>query len=248
MTAPQRPETSSLFRGEPGPWSRRILVVDDDEAIRSMVSDKLEYEGYEVWTARDGQHALEVLDRRGLPHLAVVDLLMPRMDGFAFCQAVQQYVDLPVIFLTAVDDEETILRGIQSCAEDYVTKPFSPRLLAARVDRVLRRIGDFAYTLEPCMRIDETLVVDLSHQEVWLDGEQVRLTPTENKILHILLSSAPRLVTSRYLLDRIWPHEEAGEDVLRVHVHRLRGKLQGSANSDPYILTERGRGYRFRAR
>ncbi len=248
MTAPQRAEISPLIRGEPNPWSRRILVVDDDEAIRSMVSDKLEYEGYEVWTACDGQHALEVLDRRGLPHLAVVDLLMPRMDGFAFCQAVQQYVDLPVIFLTAIDDEETILRGITYCAEDYVTKPFSPRLLAARVERVLRRIGDFAYTLEPRMKIDEFLTVDLAHQQAWVDGAPVRLTPTENKILHILLSNAPRPVSNRYLLDRVWPREEAGEDVLRVHLHRLRAKLQGSAHSEPYILTERGRGYRFRAR
>lgn len=247
MEVPQRSSSPVPHQAGTAAWPRRILVVDDDEAIRSMVRDKLEYEGYEVWTAGDGQQALELLDRRGLPHLAIVDLLMPCMDGFAFCQAVQRYVDLPVIFLTAVDDEETIVRGITLCAEDYVTKPFSPRLLAARVERVLRRTGDFDGALQPRVRIDETLQVDLAHQEAWTGGEPVRLTPTENKILHILLSNAPRVVTTRFLLGRIWPHQEVGEDVLRVHVHRLREKIAKNAGARQYILTERGLGYRFNA-
>lgn len=225
--------------------NQRILVVDDDDFIRSMVCDKLEYEGYEVWTANDGQHALVIIDRRGLPHLAIVDIHMPGMDGFKFCEIVQQYADLPVIFLTAVDDEETIIRGIKYFAEDYVTKPFSPRLLAARVERVLRRIGDFSYALAPKVKIDAFLEVDLAHQEAVVNGELVRLTPIENKILHILMRNAPRAVSTRFLLERIWPQEEVLEDVLRVHVHRLRDKLENNAGARRYILTERGLGYRF---
>jgi len=224
---------------------QRILVIDDDQAIQRMVCDRLEYEGYEVWTAGDGKQALEVIDRRGLPHLAIVDIHMPAMDGFEFCHAVHQYADLPVIFLTAVDDEETIVRGIRECAEDYVTKPFSPHQLAARVERVLHRIGSFAYVLEPWLRIDQFLQIDLAHQQVMVNGELVKLTPIENKILHILLSSAPRVATTRFLLDRIWPNESVLEDVLRVHVHRLREKVEKDSGSRRYILTERGLGYRF---
>jgi len=123
---------------------QRILIVDDDPAIRQMVRDKLDREGFEVLEAASGQEALAVIDRRGLPHLAIVDINMPGMDGFEFCQAVQCFCDLPVILLTAIDEEETVIRGIEHYAEDYVTKPFSPRELVARVRRVLRRTGDLS--------------------------------------------------------------------------------------------------------
>lgn len=227
------------------PRFQRILVIDDDEAIRQMVCDKLEYEGYEVWTAEDAQQALAIMDRRGLPHLAIVDIHMPGMDGFQFCEIVHQYADLPVILLSAVNDEETIVRGIKYFAEDYVTKPFSPRQLAARVERIMHRVGDFAYTQDPGMKIDEFLEVDLAHQRAVVDGKPVRLTPIENKILHILISNAPRVVTTHFLLDRIWPQAGVLEDVLRVHMHRLRDKIVANSRSEEYIVTERGLGYRF---
>lgn len=226
-------------------WHRRILVIDDDEVIRNMVRYKLEYEGYEVWTAEGGQNALGIIDRRGLPHLAIVDIHMPGMDGFEFCEIVQRYADLPVIFLTAVDDEESIIRGIKYFAEDYVTKPFSPRQLAARVERILHRIGDFSYAEGTIVKCSGSLLVDLVHQLAVVDGVQVKLTPIENKILHILMSNAPRVVNTRFLVDRIWPQEEVSEDVLRVHMHRLREKIDNQSNSNKFILTERGLGYRF---
>ncbi len=115
--------------------TRRILVVDDDPAIVRLVKDRLEYVGYDVVTAPSGQAALNAIAQIGLPHLAIVDINMPGMNGFEFCKTVQQFSDLPVILLTAVDEEETIIRGIQHFAEDYVTKPFSPRELVARVER-----------------------------------------------------------------------------------------------------------------
>ena len=126
---------------------QRILVVDDDPAILRLVKTKLESAGYEVLTADSGMDALEVIGRSGMPHLAIVDINMPLMNGFDFCEAVQQFSDLPVIMLSAQDEEDTIIRSISHYAEDYVTKPFSPRELVARVERVLRRIGDFGYTL-----------------------------------------------------------------------------------------------------
>ena len=224
---------------------QRILVIDDDPAILRLVSDKLDRAGYQVSTAASGQQALESIDRRGLPHLAIVDINMPGMDGFAFCRIVQAYTDLPIIMLTAVDEEETIIRGIEQFAEDYITKPFSPRELVARTERVLRRIGDFAYTLEPITKVGEELAIDFVHHEAWVEGEPVSLTPTETKLLYILMRNAGHTVTTDFLLRRVWPLEEVFEDTLRVHIHRLRKKIQDSASQLPYITTERGIGYRF---
>lgn len=227
------------------PKFQRILVVDDDPAILRMVGDKLERQGYEVLTAANGKEAMAVISRRGLPHLAIVDLNMPEMNGFEFCRQVQSYSDLPVIMLTAVDEEETVIRGIEQYAEDYVTKPFSPRELVARVQRVLRRMGDYAYTLAPVTKVDDRLAVDFHYQQAWVDGEAISLTPTETKLLYILMRNAGRTVTTGFLLRRLWPLEEAIEDTLRVHVHQLRKKIQASGSEPQYISTERGIGYCF---
>lgn len=227
------------------PEFQRILVVDDDPAILRMVGDKLDRQGFEVLTAANGKEAMAIIGRRGLPHLAIVDLNMPEMNGFEFCRQVQSFCDLPVIMLTAVDDEETVIRGIQHYAEDYVTKPFSPRELVARVQRVLRRMGDYAYTLAPVTKVDDRLAVDFAQQQVLVDGEAVPLTPTETKLLYILMRNAGRTVTTGFLLRRLWPLEETLEDALRVHVHQLRKKIEASQSEPEYICTERGVGYRF---
>ena len=228
--------------------SQRILVVDDDPAILRLVGDKLDRAGFEVWTAATGQQALDLISRQGLPHLAIVDIMMPGMDGFEFCRTVQRYSDLPVIMLTAVDEEETVIRGIQLFAEDYMTKPFSPRELVARVRRVLRRIGDFAYALDPVMQVDGRLAVDFAHQQAVVDGQPVVLTPTETKLFYILMRNAGRTVTTDFLLRRLWPLDDVFEDVLRVHVHRLRQKIEPVPGRPRYVVTERGLGYRFVAR
>jgi DNA-binding response OmpR family regulator len=227
--------------------SQRILVVDDDPSVLQLVKDKLELAGYDVLTASAGQQALDLIARYGLPHLAIVDIMMPGMDGFEFCRTVQQYADLPVIVLTAVAEEETIIRGIEHFAEDYITKPFSPRELTARVERVLRRIGDFAYAFDPLTRIDQHLAVDFAHQQALVDDKTIPLTPTETKILYILIRNAGRTVTTDFLLKRLWPREEVFEDTLRVHIHRLRHKIEPNPNQPCYILTARGMGYSFPA-
>ncbi|NJN92707.1 MAG: response regulator transcription factor [Anaerolineales bacterium] len=224
---------------------QRILIVDDDVEVLRLVKDKLDRTGFEVLTAASGQSALEVIERYGLPHLAIVDITMPGMSGFEFCQTVQQFSDLPVILLTAIDEEETIIQGIEHFAEDYVTKPFSPRELVARVQRVLRRMGDFAYTLDPLTHIDEHLTVDFAHQRALVAGQPVALTPLETKLLYLLMRNAGRTVTTDFLLRRLWPHEEVFEDTLRVHVHRLRHKIELTPVQPRYIVNERGVGYIF---
>ena len=226
---------------------QRILVVDDDPAVLQLVRDKLDREGFQVYVAASGQEALEAIERWGLPHLAIVDINMPGMDGFEFCQVVQRFCDLPVILLTAIDEEETVIRGIELYAEDYVTKPFSPRELIARVRRVLRRIGDFAYTLEPVIRVDDRLAVDFAHQQAAVEGQPVSLSPTETKLLYLLMRNAGRPVTTDFLLRRLWPLEEVFEDALRVHIYRLRHKIESTPSRPHYVVTERGLGYQFMA-
>ncbi len=221
--------------------------MDDDPAVRRLLHDKLEGAGYEVWTAASGDDALEVIGRRGVPHLAVVDINMPGMNGLRFCDAVQQFSDLPVIMLSAVDEEDTIVGSISRYAEDYVTKPFSPRELLARVQRVLRRIGDYSYTWDVETRVDDFLLVDIPHQRAIAGGQVVALTPTEAKLLYLLMRNAGHTVTTDFLLRRLWPMEEVFEDTLRVHVHRLRHKIEPVPARPRYVLTERGSGYSFPA-
>ncbi len=236
---------STVLLGRENAGLQRILVIDDDAAILRLVKDKLEGAGFEVATATSGGHAFDVINRVGMPHLAIVDINMPGMNGLEFCQKIQEYSDLPIIMLTAVDEEDTIIRTISQYAEDYVTKPFSPRELLARVERVLRRMGDYAYTLDPVTRIDEHLSVDFAHQQVFIRNQSVPLTPTESKLLYILMRNAGRVVTADFLLRRLWPMEEVFEDTLRVHIHRLRHKIEPVPSQPHYVCTERGLGYSF---
>jgi DNA-binding response OmpR family regulator len=225
-----------------------ILAIDDDPNVLSIVSYKLQDAGYEVRTAASGRQGLDIIAQRGLPHLAIVDINMPGMNGFEFCQTVQQSTDLPIILLTAVDDEESIIRGIEQYAEDYIVKPFSPRELLARMQRVLRRIGDFGYTLAPQVRVDEYLSVNLVQQRATISGVGIALTPIENKLLYILMRNAGQTVTTEFLLRRLWPLDTVYEDTLRVHVSNLRKKIEPEPSQPRYIITMRGTGYKFPAR
>ncbi len=224
---------------------RRVLVVDDNEQTLQVVRMTLERGGFEVLTASGGQEALTLIQRNGLPHLALVDLNMPMMNGFEFCQALHEFSDVPVVMLTAVDEEHTIVKGIDLYAEDYIVKPFRPSELVARINRVLRRIGDFAYVLDPVVHIDKSLSVDFSNRTAYMDEEEISLTPTETKILYILMRNAGQTVTTDFLLRRVWPLETAYEDRLHVHVHRLRRKVEKNPSEPEYIISKRGSGYVF---
>ncbi len=198
-------------------------------------------------TAVSGEDALEVMAREGLPHLVIVDIHMPPgMSGFEFCRTVHQFSDLPAIMLTAVNEETTIIEGLDEHAEDYIIKPFSPAELVARVKRVLRRMGDFAYTLEPLTRVDDHLTINFPERKAIVDKKTVSLTPTETKLLYILMRNAGQTVTTEFIIRRIWPLEPAYEDRLHVHMHRLRRKIEDKSRPR-YIVSERGAGYVFRA-
>ncbi len=225
--------------------SKRILTVDDDPVVRRVLSAALEDAGFEIWGAESGEEALRLLETRGLPHLAVVDIVMPGMDGIELCARLQEFIDLPIIMLTGVTDTKTVVDVIRRLAEDYVVKPFKAPELVARVERLLRRIGDFSYALEPRIRIDERLEVELARQLAFVDGQQVELTPTETKLLYLLMRSAGHTLLTGYLLKRLWPLEEVFEDALRTHVYRLRKKIEASPRRPRYVITRRGFGYTF---
>ncbi len=222
-----------------------ILVVDDEPDLRQLVSLTLETDGLAVASAGSTQEALDWIAAHGLPHLAVVDIMMPGRSGLELCREVQRYSDLPIILLTAVDDDETVIRSIEELAEDYVRKPFNPRELCARVKRVLRRIGDFAFAAAPVTVVDDYLAIDFANQIAMVAAERIALTPIESKLLHILSRSARRTVSTDYLLRRIWPLDEVFEDTLRVHIHRLRQKIEPTPNQPRYLVTQRGAGYSF---
>lgn len=225
--------------------TRKILAIDDNTFTLRIVQHTLEQAGYQVVTAVSGKDALNIINRHGIPHLAVVDLHMPVMSGFEFCRQVREFSDLPIIMLTAVNNEETIIEGLEEYAEDYIIKPFNPSELVARVNRVLRRMGDYTYTLDAVTKIDDRLKINFPNREAIIDGQSISLTPTESKLLFILVRNAGRIVTTDFLLNRIWPLQDAQEDRLHVHIHRLRRKIELDPNEPSYIIAERGTGYRF---
>ncbi len=232
---------------ETTPENQRILVVDDNAYALRIAQHTLEQAGFTVSTAISGAEGLKLISRYGLPHLAIVDLHMPEMSGFEFCRQIHEFSDVPVIMLTAANSAETIIEGLEQHAEDYIVKPFNPLELVARVRRVLARMEDYTYTLESTTRIDDQLTINFPLREAVLDGETLSLTPTETKLLYILVRNAGRIVTTEFLLNRIWPMEDAREDRLHVHVHRLRGKIEKDPNSPIYIIAERGVGYSFQS-
>ncbi len=224
---------------------QRILVVDDDVHIRGLVRRRLEADGYEVVTATNGIEAIEKV-KQALPHLAIVDLRMPGMSGFELCRRMKMFGDIPVILLTAVDDAETKVAGLEQWAEDYVTKPFDGRELLARVRRVLARFSQSDQLDRPEVMVDGRLRISFTNRWVERDGERIALTPTEARILHILLRNEGQVVTTDTLLARVWdPGEDAFVEGLRVHIRRLREKIEPDPTRPRYLLTARGIGYRF---
>ena len=226
----------------------RILIVDDDAMAREILKRILEHAGYEVMTAGSGPEALRKL-HEGIPHLVVVDLMMPEMDGFELCRRIKSHLDVPIVILSAVAAVESKVEGLQMYAEDYIVKPFEKEELVARVQRVLRRYGESAGVEQPEVVIDQDLQINFVQHWARVKGQQVTLTPTESKLLFLLVRNAGRVVTNETLLAKAWAgDEEAYEEGLRVHISRLRSKIESNPSKPVYIQTKRGVGYRFSAK
>jgi two-component system, OmpR family, KDP operon response regulator KdpE len=220
----------------------RVLVCDDDPQIRRALRVVLTQAGYEVLLTSTGAEALELADSAG-PHVAIVDLVLPDVHGITLCAKLRSKSPMPIIVLSALGEEATKIQALESGADDYVTKPFGPGELVARIQAVLRRAGRVQ---EPPQVELDGLVVDLQARLVWLDGEEVHLTPIEFSLLRVLAGNQGLVMTHRRLLVEVWgPEQAAATPLLRTHIGNLRAKLDGSGRT--FIRTEAGIGYRFRA-
>ena len=219
-----------------------VLLVDDDPTLLSVLARRMGREGYDVQTAASGEHALRVLER-AWPQLLVVDLMMPGMDGFELCKRIKRIADLPIIVLSAVDASEAKVRALEDYAEDYITKPFNPDELVARVQRVLRR----AAAGRPHLVLDGgELEIDLAARRVTTAAGQAPLTPTEVRLLQVLIASIDSTVPTETILDRVWSESDGADpSYVWVTVRRLRRKLERDPDRPRHLLTDRGVGYRL---
>ena len=227
------------------PTEKMILIVDDEDRMRRFVRMNLELEGYRVSEAGDGLEALNKV-RDELPDLILLDVTMPKMDGFETLSRIREISTVPVIMLTVRGDEQDRIRGLDLGADDYVTKPFSPRELSSRIQAVLRRAEMPPPVGKTTIRIDDRLQVDFRRREVIVDGKRISLRPTEYRLLYHLINNAGWVMTHSMLLSKVWGYEyrdEAG--LLRLYITYLRKKIEPDPSHPRYILTERGVGYRF---
>ncbi len=224
----------------------RVLVVDDERRMIGFIRMNLELEGHLVLEAHNGYEALEAL-RKNLPDIILLDVMMPELDGFETLRLVREISDVPVIMLTARGEEDDRVYGLELGADDYITKPFGPRELSSRVRAVLRRYAtSTSDPQEAVLKIDERLSVDYNRREVIVNGEHIKLRPTEYRLLYHLIQNAGWTVPHEQLLAKVWGYEYREEaHYVRLYVNYLREKIEENPSEPVYILTERGVGYRF---
>ena len=220
-----------------------VLVVDDEPIVREVVVRYLQREGYRTLEAADGERARELIEREP-PSLVVLDVMLPGTDGLSLCRWIRSRSDLPVILLTARGEEADRIVGLELGADDYVTKPFSPRELAARVRTVLRRaappvLGDARLVLAG-------LEIDAAAREVTKSGRELKLTALEFDLLWFLASNRRHVFSRNQLMDRVWGYEAALDTgTVTVHVRRLREKIEDDPSHPKLLETVWGVGYRF---
>ncbi|NPV86005.1 MAG: response regulator transcription factor [Anaerolineae bacterium] len=225
--------------------NQTILVVDDEERMARFIRLNLEHDGFRVVEAYRGVQAMDAL-RKEMPALILLDVMLPDIDGFEVLRMVREISSVPVIMLTAKGEEDDRVRGLELGADDYVTKPFSPRELVSRVRAVLRRTEAAGEVSKDYVEVDERLKIDFGRREVWLDGKLVKLRPTEYRLLYHLVQNAGWVLTYDQLLTKVWGYEYRDEPhYVRLYINYLRQKLEKDPANPKYILTERGVGYRF---
>jgi two-component system KDP operon response regulator KdpE len=224
-----------------------VLIIDDDADLRTIAGLAFARAGAEVYTATDGREGLGQF-YLCQPDLVVLDVMMPILDGWETCRRLCRISDVPIIFMTVLNKEEEIVRGLDCGAVGYVTKPFSPKVLLARARAAMRTMDAGSAKGRIALYNDGYLYIDLDARRVLVGGEPVRLTGTEYQILAYLLENAGRVLTYEQILGRVWGWDCQGSaDYVHVYVWHLRHKLERNPSSPVYFLTERGVGYRFEA-
>ncbi|MCG9893697.1 MAG: response regulator transcription factor [Thermosynechococcaceae cyanobacterium MS004] len=227
----------------------RILVVDDEASIRRILETRLSMIGYEVVTAADGEEAIAVFHHE-LPDLVVLDVMMPKLDGYGVCQELRKESDVPIIMLTALGDVADRITGLELGADDYVVKPFSPKELEARIRSVLRRVTKNGAPGIPSSGVIQvtTLRIDTNKRQVFKGDERIRLTGMEFSLLELLVSRSGEAFSRAEILQEVWgytPERHVDTRVVDVHISRLRAKLEEDPSNPELILTARGTGYLF---
>ena len=221
-----------------------ILIVDDEENILNLVTAYLKAEGYTVYTANDGPGGLASF-RRYQPDLIVLDVMLPGMDGLEVLQHIRRESDVYVLLLTAKSEETDRIIGLTVGADDYLTKPFSPRELVARIKVILRRSRGETSSSETMLTFPH-IHIDENRHKVWRDGEEIELTALEFKLLKTLATYAGMVLSREQLLERVWGYDFYGDErVVDVHIGHVRQKLEHDAADPQYVLTVRGVGYKF---
>jgi len=224
---------------------RKILVVDDEERMVRFIRLNLEHDGFQVIEAFNGTQAINKV-RSNMPDLVLLDVMMPDIDGFEVLRIIREVSSVPVIMLTAKGEEDDRVKGLELGADDYITKPFSPRELVSRTRAVLRRTETTSVTTHGLIQVDDHLKIDFDRREVWLDNKLVKLRPTEYRLLYHLVQNAGWVITHDQLLAKVWGYEYRDEPhYVRLYINYLRKKLEEDPANPKYILTERGIGYRF---
>jgi len=225
--------------------TRLILVVDDEARMVRFIQLNLEHDGFQVISAYNGREALEQV-RSQLPNLVLLDVMMPDLDGFEVLTRIRDQSSIPVIMLTAKGEEDDRVRGLELGADDYITKPFSPRELVSRVRAVLRRTETESNIASGIIEVDDRLKLDFNRREIWINDQIVQLRPTEYRLLYHLVQNAGWVITHEQLLTKVWGYEYRDEPhYVRLYINYLRKKLEEDPANPKYILTERGVGYRF---
>ena len=228
----------------------KILIVDDEISIRQILETRLSLIGYDVVSASDGEEALSTF-RRENPNLVVLDVMMPKLDGYGVCQELRKESDIPIIMLTALGDVSDRITGLELGADDYVVKPFSPKELEARIKSVLRRAEKI--TISPNISTSGIinvgfLKVDTNKKQAYKNNARVRLTGMEFSLLELLVSRAGAPFSRASILQEVWgymPERHVDTRVVDVHISRLRAKLEDDPSNPDLILTARGTGYLF---
>ncbi len=224
---------------------KRILIVDDEVSILKFLRSNLEDRGYTAISATNGEEALHIIERE-LPDLIILDVMMPKMDGFEVCRQLREWSQIPIIMLSARGDEKDKVKCLDLGADDYIVKPFGANELMARVSAVLRRTRTTGISTTKSSITSGDLVINFAKRQVTRAGTEVKLTPTEYSLLQELAVNSGKVLTHTHLLKRVWGSEYQDErEYLHVFVRRLRSKLESDPNNPKYILTVSGVGYQF---
>lgn len=228
----------------------KILVVDDEASIRRILETRLSMIGYSVVTAADGEEAIIVF-RKELPNLIVLDVMMPKLDGYGVCQEIRKESNVPIIMLTALGDVADRITGLELGADDYVIKPFSPKELEARIRAIFRRVEKVSFTPgipnSGILKIG-LIKIDTNRRQVYKNNERIRLTGMEFSLLELLVSRSGEAFSRAAILQEVWgytPERHVDTRVVDVHISRLRAKLEEDPSNPDLILTARGTGYLF---